>query len=135
MSSMSVQDAVETLSFPYYDQGLKAVAISDRDGVTLVKCLSSTASPSILEQVLPTTFAVANAQASKLGLKKNKSIVSIFGLHQVVQLDQSPLIITMVANAHANTGALLDLGNALKEITQVIVNAMQKQQAGNGGVV
>lgn len=31
-------------------------------------------------------------------------IVSMYGLYQLVQLDQNPMIITVVSDANANTG-------------------------------
>jgi mitogen-activated protein kinase kinase 1 interacting protein 1 len=43
-------------------------------------------------------------KASKMGLKRNKSIIGIYGLHQVIQIDCYPLIISLVADATANTG-------------------------------
>lgn len=43
-------------------------------------------------------------KASKLGLKKNKSIVSVYGSYQLVQFNHSSLITTFVASSNANTG-------------------------------
>jgi hypothetical protein len=39
-----------------------------------------------------------------MGLKKNKSIIGIYGLHQAIQIDCYPLIISLVADSSANTG-------------------------------
>ena len=43
-------------------------------------------------------------QASKLGLGKNKSIISYYSTHQVVQFCHFPLVVTFIAQASANTG-------------------------------
>lgn len=42
-----------------------------------------------------------------MGLKKNKSIIGIYGLHQAIQIDCYPLIISLVADSSANTGKLV----------------------------
>ncbi|CAO3573225.1 unnamed protein product [Mortierella alpina] len=61
-------------------------------------------SPPFTESALGCTFALASDQASKLGLKKNKSIVGIYGSYQLVQFNHASLITTFVANSSANTG-------------------------------
>ncbi|CAI2174170.1 213_t:CDS:2 [Funneliformis geosporum] len=108
--------------------GLKAVTVTDRDGVILIKSVSNDVSQRVLEPALSTTFAVISDQASKLGLKKNKSIVSLFGIFQIVQFNHTPLITTLVADSDSNTGVLLDLGDELKEITDVIASALSDRQ-------
>ena len=44
------------------------------------------------------------SQASKLGLGKNKGIISYYSNHQVVQFNYFPLVVTFVAQTRANTG-------------------------------
>ncbi|KAG0220812.1 Ragulator complex protein lamtor3 [Mortierella sp. GBA43] len=63
-------------------------------------------------------------KASKLGLKKNKSIVSSYGSYQLVQFNHGSLITTFVAKSEANTGLLLELGTELESVTEVIANAL-----------
>ncbi|CAG8572952.1 9849_t:CDS:2, partial [Ambispora leptoticha] len=112
--------------------GLKTITITDREGVTLLKATPEggplgtgfETQPALLS----TTFAVVSDQASKLGLKKNKSIVSVFGSHQVVQFNHAPFVTTLVADVDANTGILLDLNNELKDVTDVIATALQERQ-------
>lgn len=93
----------------------------------LILGVSDNAKDSMIEPVIPTTFAIANNQvsciltlkrtqiyhevtkpiilkASKLGLQHNKSIISVYDQYQVIQLDQTPLIITLIADTSANTG-------------------------------
>ncbi len=43
-------------------------------------------------------------QASKLGMGKNRGIVSYYSGHQVVQFNHHPLVVTFVAQTDANTG-------------------------------
>ncbi|RIB17118.1 mitogen-activated protein kinase [Gigaspora rosea] len=68
-----------------------------------------------------------NYKASKLGLKRNKSIVSLYELYQIVQFNHSPLITTLIADSNANTGVLLDLENELKDITDTITVALSER--------
>ncbi|CAG8528047.1 5201_t:CDS:2 [Acaulospora morrowiae] len=102
--------------------GLKAVTITDRDAV------SSDVSPRVLESAISTTFSVVSDQASKLGLKKNNYVVSLYGIHQIVQFNHAPLITTLVADSNANTGILLDLWDELKELIATINTAILVSQ-------
>ena len=45
-------------------------------------------------------------QASKLGLRKNKGIISYYSGHQVVQFNYFPLVLTFIAHTDANTGEM-----------------------------
>ncbi|KAF9198837.1 hypothetical protein BGZ49_000231 [Haplosporangium sp. Z 27] len=83
--------------------GLLSAVVTDRDGVVLLRANAPNVTPPFTESALGCTFALASDQASKLGLKKNKSIVSIYGSYQLVQFNHSSLITTFVANSNANT--------------------------------
>ncbi|SAM02938.1 hypothetical protein [Absidia glauca] len=99
-----MEKVFETHCQTYFHEGLKAAFLTDRDGVIILKCISDDAPAKITDPLIPTNFAVANNQASKLGLKHNEMIVSMYGLYQLVQLDQNPMIITIISDANANTG-------------------------------
>ncbi|CAO3614417.1 unnamed protein product [Cunninghamella echinulata] len=85
-------------------KGLKAAILTDREGVVILK---------------------SNNQASKLGLKQNNMIVSMYDLYQIIQLDQNPLIITIISDATSNTGIFMHLARQLKDMTEPVVNTMQ----------
>ncbi|KAI8646610.1 Ragulator complex protein LAMTOR3 [Parasitella parasitica] len=106
--------------------GLLVAMMTDRDGVVILKSVSDEAKEAMTEPIMPTTFAIANNQASKLGLEHNKSIISFYEKYQVIQLDQSPLIITLIANSTANTGLFMNLGNDLLKLTEPLVNALNE---------
>ncbi|CAG8597220.1 7378_t:CDS:2 [Paraglomus occultum] len=106
---------------------LKAITMTDRDGVVLIQASTSGTPPKVLEPMLSTTFAAVSDQASRLGLKRNKSLVSFFELYQVVQFNHSPLITTLVADADSNTGILLSLGDELKEIAQLVATVTHER--------
>ncbi|KAK4509530.1 uncharacterized protein ATC70_007882 [Mucor velutinosus] len=106
--------------------GLLVAMVTDRDGVIILKSVSDKAKESMSEPIIPTTFSIANNQASKLGLAHNKSIISVYEQYQVIQLDQSPLIITLVADSTANTGLFMNLGNDLLKFTEPLIDAMNE---------
>ncbi|KAK3838478.1 MAG: Ragulator complex protein LAMTOR3-A [Linnemannia elongata] len=114
--------------------GLLSAVVTDRDGVVLLRgkndANAPNCSPPFTESALGCTFALASDQASKLGLKKNKSIVSVYGSYQLVQFNHSSLITTFVANSNANTGLLLELGSELESVTQVIATALHERHSG-----
>ncbi|KAI9342174.1 Ragulator complex protein LAMTOR3 [Pilaira anomala] len=105
--------------------GLLVAMVTDRDGVIILKSVSEDAKENMTEPTIPTTFAITNNQASKLGLQHNKSIISVYDNYQVIQLDQSPLIITLIAESNANTGLFMNLGDNLLELTEPLVEAMK----------
>ncbi|KAI9258397.1 Ragulator complex protein LAMTOR3 [Helicostylum pulchrum] len=108
--------------------GLLVAMVTDRDGVIILKSVSEGAKENMTEPTIPTTFAITNnqASASKLGLQHNKSIISVYDKYQVIQLDQSPLIITLIAESTANTGLFMNLGDNLLELTEPLVEAMKE---------
>lgn len=62
--------------------GLHCVLITDRDGVPLVRVIKEKEDLSVKPSFLA-TFATATDQAGKLGLGKNRNIVSVYSNYQV----------------------------------------------------
>ncbi|KAI8331239.1 mitogen-activated protein kinase [Chlamydoabsidia padenii] len=120
-----MEKAFKTHCQAYLHEGLKAALLTDRDGVIILKCISDDAPAKITDPVIPTNFAVANNQASKLGLKHNEMIISMYELYQLIQLDQNPMIITIISDANANTGVFMHLARELKSMTEPLVELMQ----------
>ncbi|KAI8371765.1 Ragulator complex protein LAMTOR3 [Radiomyces spectabilis] len=111
-----------------FPEGLRAAIVTDRDGVIIMQSAVDDASAKLFNPIIATTFAVANNQASKLGLKRNEGILSMYELYQVVQLDQNPLIITLVGDASSNTGLFMHFGQELVSLIQPLVSALQEGQ-------
>ncbi|KAI8989408.1 Ragulator complex protein LAMTOR3 [Pilobolus umbonatus] len=112
----------------HFCNGLLVAIVTDRDGVILLKSASDKATDEMIEAIIPTTFAIANNQASKLGLQRNKSIITVYELYQIIQLDQTPLVITLILNTNANTGLFLNLGDALLELIEPLAEALNEKQ-------
>ncbi|KAI8575589.1 hypothetical protein K450DRAFT_261056 [Umbelopsis ramanniana AG] len=122
---MSAKESFQQLVQPYFEKGLKSALLTDREGVVILEYVSPEAPAGVTDPSLSTAFSIANNQASKMGLKRNKSIIGIYGLHQVIQIDCYPLIISLVADATANTGLFLDFGDELQKMVEPMVAALQ----------
>lgn len=69
----------ERFVYIYRINGLKAIIISDRDGVPLLKLSKDNKFPELgTKQSFLATFAVSNEQSSKMLLGKNKSIICMY---------------------------------------------------------
>ncbi|KAH8409318.1 hypothetical protein KR222_000190 [Zaprionus bogoriensis] len=91
--------------------GLYVIQITDRDGVPLLR-VSHSQEKNVDFALMPSfipTFTTACDQASKLGLGRNKTIISMYSNYQVVQMNKLPLILTFVGAEDCNTGHILAL--------------------------
>ncbi|XP_047467946.1 ragulator complex protein LAMTOR3 isoform X3 [Mugil cephalus] len=84
-------------------EGLQAIVVTDRDGVPVIKVANDNAPVHALRPGFLSTFALATDQGSKLGLSKNKSIISYYNTYQIVQFNRLPLVISLIASNNANT--------------------------------
>jgi len=102
-----------------YD-GLYAIIISDRDGVTILKANIETVPELSLRMNFLSTFGTATDQASKLGMGRNNRIISMYQNHQIIQFNKLPIVITLIARASANTGFLLTLEDKLEPFVHAL---------------
>ena len=105
-------------------EGLEGIIISDRDGVPVVKALSSDVPEATSRPGFLATFSMATEQASKLGLGANKSLVCVYDNFQVVHLNFLPLVATLLARVDANTGVLLGMSGQLLESVKQLREAV-----------
>lgn len=85
------------------------IQITDRDGVPLLRVSQEKNIDFALMPSFIPTFTTACDQASKLGLGRNKTIISMYSNYQVVQMNKLPLILTFVGAENCNTGHILAL--------------------------
>jgi len=100
--------------------GLFAIIISDRDGVTILKANAESAPEQALRMNFLSTFGTASDQASKLGMGKNTRIISMYQNYQVIQISKLPIVITLIARNSANTGHLLSIEAKLDPLVQAL---------------
>ncbi|SPP80035.1 ragulator complex protein LAMTOR3 homolog [Drosophila guanche] len=104
--------------------GLHVIQITDRDGVPLLRVSQEKNVDFALMPSFIPTFTTACDQASKLGLGRNKTIISMYSNYQVVQMNKLPLILTFVGSENCNTGHILALEHQvdgyLEDIKQAV---------------
>ncbi|KND03984.1 uncharacterized protein SPPG_01432 [Spizellomyces punctatus DAOM BR117] len=105
---------------------LKAVLVTDKDGVILAKATGPDLPDHVLEPAFSATFSVASDQSGKLGFGRNKMIMSTFDEDQVVQFNYSPLILTLLASSKANSGVLIAAGKDLEEPIKIVGESVSK---------
>jgi mitogen-activated protein kinase kinase 1 interacting protein 1 len=89
---------------------LLGVIVTDKDGVILVKFIAPAAAGVVnADFSVMTTAALATQQASKVNLGECKTAATFYGEHQLVYASHAPLIVTLVADADANTEQLTAL--------------------------
>ncbi|CAG9788881.1 unnamed protein product [Diatraea saccharalis] len=94
--------------------GLHCILITDRDGVPLVRAVTERAPQLALRPNFISTFGMATDQASKLGLGRNKTIISMYSSYQVIQMNKLPLVITFIGSDGCNTGHILSLESQIE---------------------
>ncbi|XP_055388106.1 ragulator complex protein LAMTOR3 homolog [Condylostylus longicornis] len=88
---------------------LYLILITDRDGVPLLRVSHNKNMDLALFPTLIPTFTTSSDQATKLGLGRNRTIISIYSNYQVVQMNKLPLIVTCIGNENCNIGHILAL--------------------------
>lgn len=107
--------------------GLEAIAVTDRDGVPVMKSSSSKDVDQVLRPSLLAATSSSGDQGSKLGIGKCLSVICEYENYQVVSLNKNPFVVTLVANRDTSTGLLLGLQEAfdplISELSRLIDNA------------
>ncbi|EDW78115.1 ragulator complex protein LAMTOR3 homolog [Drosophila tropicalis] len=103
--------------------GLYVIQITDRDGVPILQASQENIDFALMPSIIP-TFTTACDQASKLGLGRNKTIISMYSKYQVVQMIKLPLIVTFVGAENCNTGHILALESQMDEYLEDIKTAV-----------
>lgn len=107
--------------------GFLAILIIDRDGVPLIEVHQDLAPELAMQASALSLTVLAADQVSKLGFGKNNTICCEYENYQVVTFNKLPssLIITLIADASANTGMLLalnsDFDGVLNELKKIKV--------------
>ena len=61
-----------------------------------------------------------------MGLGDNNVMVAAYTRHQVVHVDLSPIVVTLIANSNTNTGHVIDIGRSLKNIVNDIARVLEE---------
>lgn len=71
------------------------------------------------------TFGMTTEQASKLGLGKNKTIISMYSSYQVIQINKQPLVITFIGSDNCNTGHILSLEQHISPLLKDLAGVVE----------
>ncbi|KAI9592064.1 mitogen-activated protein kinase [Syncephalis fuscata] len=113
-----------------HPRDLLVCLVTDREGVILGQAMTDQTRENLHEPPMSSTFTVASEQASKLGLGRHRTVACMTGLHQLVQASRPPLVISLIADAQANTGLLLELANQVRDTVKDLALVVAE-----GGVV
>ena len=104
--------------------GLLGIAVTDRDGVPLLKGSTEQVPELALRPSFLSTFGTAVEQANKIGFQQSKSVICMYQNYQIVQINKSPMVVTFIADSNTNTGLLLnletDMHDILNEVSKVV---------------
>ena len=93
--------------------GLGAIVISDRDGVTITQQTGDKSK--VTDEIsLSATFSDLGDQANKLSFGKSESITTFFGDRVVVHVNDSPLFYSLIGTPDANVGVIHSIIPELK---------------------
>ncbi|XP_013091336.1 ragulator complex protein LAMTOR3-A-like isoform X2 [Biomphalaria glabrata] len=101
-------------------EGLHAIAVTDRDGVVIVKVAGQMAPDTALRPPFLSVFGVMTEQAGKMGMGTNKRIINFYDRYQTIQVNYHPLLLHFIADTNANTGLILELENELEDVLKDI---------------
>ncbi|XP_052862598.1 ragulator complex protein LAMTOR3 homolog [Anopheles cruzii] len=104
--------------------GLNCIIITDRDGVPLMRVGDDKSLGMIMRPAFHTTFAMATEQSNKLGLGRNRNIISIYTGYQVVQMNKLPLLVTFIGNESCNIGHILALDQQIETMLDEVKAAV-----------
>jgi len=102
-------------------QSLKTMIVCDPEGAILLRAGDSAGEPKL--QRLSATFAQTAEHAGKLGLGKNRHITAFYDDATVVHASCPPLVLSLMVDAGANVGLILD------ELPQLVAALAPLQQA------
>eukprot|EP00013_Stygamoeba_regulata_P030003 CAMPEP_0177667214 /NCGR_PEP_ID=MMETSP0447-20121125/21999_1 /TAXON_ID=0 /ORGANISM="Stygamoeba regulata, Strain BSH-02190019" /LENGTH=127 /DNA_ID=CAMNT_0019173421 /DNA_START=228 /DNA_END=611 /DNA_ORIENTATION=+ len=107
--------------------GLKAVLISDRDGVTLQKVTATEGDTSAVEPLVVVTFAVAAEQIFKCGMGRMHTSAIYTDTTILLLLSCPPLVVTFVGSPSLNLGLLQQLVPSMKVALEPLCAAVEQE--------
>eukprot|EP00744_Colponema_vietnamica_P007106 GILI01010255.1.p2 GENE.GILI01010255.1~~GILI01010255.1.p2 ORF type:complete len:136 (-),score=32.30 GILI01010255.1:43-423(-) len=107
--------------------GLKAVLVTDKDGVNVLKAGAFEFSDKVAEPALASVFTIASENASKVFLGKNNCIMAMYDKYLLVQFAHSSLVIHFIASAEANAGSISSLATEIREVLSTVKDAVEQE--------
>jgi hypothetical protein len=111
--------------------GLLGVVVTDVDGVCLTRVMSEALSELQLEPHFSSSLATCSDQASKLSLGQNRSLVAYFDNYSLIQMNLSPLIVTLFAPPDCNLQLIYNLMPEINRILEPVRQSVLKTVNGS----
>jgi len=110
--------------------GLHAIIITDRDGVPVLKVSDNSLPSMATRPPFLSTLAMGAEQQAKLALGQAKSLICLYESYQVVVLNKSPMLVSLIAAETANTGELLDMDRQMAPLLDALLPALLQDPLG-----
>ncbi|XP_053681731.1 ragulator complex protein LAMTOR3 homolog [Sabethes cyaneus] len=104
--------------------GLRCVMVTDRDGVPLINLEREKSAKFVMKPAFLSTFTLAAEQSNKLGLGKNRNIISVYADYQVVQMNKLPLVVTFIGAENCNIGHILAMDQQIDAMLDELKTAV-----------
>ncbi|XP_058442824.1 ragulator complex protein LAMTOR3 homolog [Malaya genurostris] len=104
--------------------GLRCIMITDRDGVPLINIEREKSSEIVMKPAFLSTFTLAAEQSNKLGLGKNRTIISVYADYQMVQMNKLPLVLTFIGTENCNIGHILSMDQQIDTMLEELKTAV-----------
>lgn len=104
--------------------GLHCVMVTDRDGVPLINLERERLPEIVMKPAFLSTFTLAAEQSNKLGLGRNRNIISVYADYQVVQMNKLPLVVTFIGAENCNIGHILAIDHQIDAMLEELKTAV-----------
>ncbi|EDS33045.1 mitogen-activated protein kinase kinase 1-interacting protein 1 [Culex quinquefasciatus] len=105
--------------------GLRCVMVTDRDGVPLVNLEKEKLSEIVMKPAFLSTFTLAAEQSNKLGLGKNRNIISVYADCIVIQMNKLPFVVTFIGTENClNIGLILAMDQQIDTMLEELKTAV-----------
>ena len=104
---------------------LRAAIVTDLEGAVLLSAGADAASDLGLQR-MAATFATTAEHANKLGMGKSQHATAFYEQATVVHLSCAPLVLTLLADADASAGLLLDAAPELASAIEPLRAAVER---------
>eukprot|EP00434_Breviolum_minutum_P016372 symbB.v1.2.014429.t1/scaffold1054.1/size141114/1 len=125
-SIVTVQTALSQLC--KQTAGMRSIAVTDRDGVVVLRAPETAVEDPIASGVLTTIFSMAAVQSEKVkGLGSMNTILNSYSECYLLQVSMDVLVISIIVDKDANIGSIMALTPSIKELLQPTQLAIKRE--------
>eukprot|EP00913_Durusdinium_trenchii_P016197 g15221.t1 len=118
-SIVTVQTALSQLC--KQTAGMRSIAVTDRDGVVVLRAPETAADDPIASGVLTTIFSMTAVQSEKVkGLGSMNTILNTYSECYLLQINMDVLVVSIIVDKDANIGTIMALTPSIKDLLQAV---------------